>query len=205
MRLIFSPNTTFDKRGCNVKRAEMWIRCVVVCVSVLLLSCHHRTKTLLPIVNDGIWLPNRVDNTSDMRVASLVRTIRKGGVIKVVSIGSDYLLSIPTAALFNQHSPQLKWSSYGYLNQSIALIKQFREVSVTVTAYATPYISTRREKALTLARAREVALYLLSQGVDSRFIFAEAAGSEKPITADTERGEMNSNSRIEITFRNEIA
>ena len=66
-------------------------------------------------------------------------------------------------------------------------------------------MSPKREHALTQARAREVADYLWSQGIDTRFIFTQGSGSDKPIGAFIERGDASPNSRIEITFRQAVA
>lgn len=83
-------------------------------------------------------------------------------------------------------------------------MKLFRKVSVTVTAYSNKYLSCKREQALTLTRARSVADYLWSQCIDSRFVFVEGAGSDKPIVGITQGGDQSPNSRIEITFREAI-
>jgi intracellular multiplication protein IcmN len=66
-------------------------------------------------------------------------------------------------------------------------------------------VSVTRERALTLARSRVVGEYLWSQGVDSRFIFTQGLGSDKPIMRFTQGGDFSLNSRIEITFRDSVA
>jgi len=48
-------------------------------------------------------------------------------------------------------------------------MKQFRKVGVNVTGYSSEYVSVKRERALALARARAVADYLWSQGIDSHW------------------------------------
>lgn len=148
-------------------------------------------------------MPTRVKGTADARVITLQNKFAKGSV-QVVTIGQDYLVSIPAQLLFPNESPQLTWQSYALLNQVVDFLQQFRKVTVNVTGYSMPYVSVRREDALTLARAKSVSNYLWSQGIDSRFIFAEGAGRDKPIAGDPTGGDASVNSRIEITFQDAI-
>ncbi|MCE3044428.1 type IVB secretion system protein IcmN/DotK [Legionella sp. 16cNR16C] len=154
-------------------------------------------------IDEGVKLPGKVQNSSDSAVMSMQSKFKNMGV-KVITIGSDYLISIPSAALFADQSPRLTWQSYAILNDVAQFMKMFRKVSVTVTAYSNKYLSCKREQALTLTRARSVADYLWSQCIDSRFIFVEGAGSDKPIVGIMQGGDQSPNSRIEITFRDAI-
>ncbi len=152
---------------------------------------------------DLIKQPKKVPGTADSRAVVLQKKLINNGV-QVISIGQDYLVSIPSSLLFPDQSPQLTWQSYDLLNRVIAYLKQYRKIAVNVTAYSSQYGSTRREDALTLARAKVISRYLWSQGIDSRFIFAEGAGREKPISSYLAGGDQSLNSRIEITFRDAI-
>nr|WP_302473901.1 type IVB secretion system protein IcmN/DotK [Legionella sp. PL877] len=173
---------------------------VLLALLLLLAGCTGRPYI---IRDDDPQLPRKVAGTSDKAVIGLQKSLAKCGV-KVVTIGSDYLISIPSAALFPDQSPRLTWASYGLLNNVVKFLKQFRKVAVHVTSYSSKYVSPKREHALTLARSRAVADYLWSQGIDSRFIFTVGAGSDKPIMAYTQGGDKSPNSRIEITFRDAI-
>ncbi len=170
----------------------------------MLVGCCCGNGKLLLLKHEGFKLPRRVAGSSDAYVIAQQAGFARCGV-KVITIGSDYLISIPSAALFADQSPRIKWESYTILNKVVKFMQQFRKVGVNVTSYSTQYVSSKREQSLTLARARAVADYLWSQGVDSRFIFAEGAGSEKPISTFTPGGERTVNSRIEITFRDAVA
>lgn len=170
--------------------------------SLLLLGC-SRGQQYIPLEDESLRLPRKVAGTSDKQVIALQKSLAKCGV-KVITIGEDYLVSIPSAALFADQSPRLTWESYGLLNNIVKFLKQFRKVAVNVTSYSSKYVSAKRERALTLARSRAVADYLWSQGIDSRFIFTVGAGSDKPIMAYTLGGDKSPNSRIEITFRDAI-
>lgn len=145
-------------------------------------------------------LPRKVMGAADHRMMELKKELERSG-IKVITIGSEYLISIPSALLFPQRSPRLTWKSYAALNVVACFLKQFRKIVVNVTGYGTACYSEIRERALTKERARVVADYLGSQGIDSRFIFTVGNGSDKPIMSATRACEQSLNSRIEITFR----
>jgi intracellular multiplication protein IcmN len=139
--------------------------------------------------------------------ATIMKTMKKfnGQGIKVITAGQDYMISIPASFLFEPESPHLMWKSYTLLNEVAAFLKQFRKIAINVASYSNKYISPQREHALTLARSRVVAEYLWSQGVDSRFLFTQGLGSDKPIMSYTQGGDNSVNARVEITFRRAVA
>ncbi|WP_233419380.1 type IVB secretion system protein IcmN/DotK [Legionella adelaidensis] len=149
-------------------------------------------------------LPYKVDGSSDPKMVAMQDAFNRSG-IQVISIGQDYLVSIPSAALFANQSPQLTWNSYALLNQVVCYLKLFRKISVSVEGYSGKCNNPHREKVLTAARARAVANYLWSQGIDSRFVFTHGHGSDKPIVNLMSPGDSSPNSRIEITFRDAVA
>ncbi|MFZ4077076.1 MAG: OmpA family protein [Legionellaceae bacterium] len=156
------------------------------------------------IIADEQRLPRQVDGASDRMIAAIEKDFHRRGV-RVITIGQDYLISVPSIALFADQSPRIQWQAYDLLNEIACYLRQFRHIGITVTAYTMPYVSHHREHVLTLARASAVSNYLLSQGVETRFIFTEGMGSDKPIVAIARRGDKSPNSRIEITFRELIA
>ncbi|KTD66072.1 type IVB secretion system protein IcmN/DotK [Legionella spiritensis] len=184
----------------GLKICSTWPATLFVCV--LLFGC--KGDKYQPIIDsDAYKLPRKVAGTSDSMVITMQKKFHKRGV-KVITMGQDYLVSLPSSALFTDQSPRLTWKSYELLNDIVLFLQQFRKIGVNVTGYSSKYVSTRREQALTLARARAVANYLWGQGIDSRFIFTEGAGSDKPAVWFTQGGDESPNSRIEITFRDAI-
>lgn len=163
-------------------------------------GCHKRRWITEPTQT----LPYKVTGACDASMITKQARFNKEGV-RVITIGQDYLISIPSGYLFPNESPQIKWGSYALLNAVVCYLKQFRKVAVTVTAFSNKCVSAKRDYALTLARARAVGDYLWSQGIDSRFIFTQGLGSDKPIVAFTQEGDKSPNSRIEITFRDAVA
>ena len=156
------------------------------------------------IIFEQAKLPYKVAGASDSDIISLQDQLNKHGV-RIITMGQDYMVSIPSDALFPSESPQLTWGSYGLLNDVACYLRQFRKVSVTVTAFSRKCASPRREHALTLARARAVGDYLWSQGINSRFIFTQGLGSDKPIVAYRRGCDQSFNTRVEIIFRRAVA
>lgn len=155
------------------------------------------------LVLDEVKLPKRVAGASDWTIESLEQKLTQQGV-KIIIMGQDYLISVPSRLLFAYESPKVNWGSYALLNDIVAYLRQFRKISVHINGYSSCYISKKRTLALTLARARAVADYLWSQDIETRLIFTRGLGNDKPIVAFAKCTDLSPNSRIEIIFRRTI-
>lgn len=175
--------------------------CWILMSLCLLVSCHRPSSD--DLIEPDKKLPQQVAGATDKRIAKMQHNFSKQGV-QLITIGQNYLLSIPSSTLFPNQSPQLTWGAHGVLNNVACYLKEFRKISIYVTAYSSCYMSKQRERALTLARARNVADYLWEQGVDARFIFTQGIGSDKPILMNAMKSDDEGNSRIEITFRRAV-
>lgn len=171
---------------------------------LLLVSCHRNKPSPYTDSADLTGLPARASSAGDDETNALMRRLQRRGV-KVITLGQDYLISIPANLLFADQSPRIKWGSYAVLNDVVCYLKQFNEIAIDVAAFSTKYVSPARERALTYARARAVAGYLWSQNIDSRFVFIRGLGSDRPIIASPAGGDYSLNARVEITFRNAVA
>jgi len=177
--------------------SKYWLAVLVALLAIT--GCHKQY-----VSREQAKLPYKVAGANDKKIMDMQARFNLEGV-KTLSIGQDYMISIPSSFLFPNESPRLTWSSYALLNAVACYLKEFHKVSITVTAYSNKCVSAKRDHALTLARAREVGNYLWSQGVDSRFIFTQGLGSDKPIGGCIKKGDGSLNSRIEITFRDAVA
>ncbi len=177
------------------------IGCNGLIVCILLTGCGSKYQK--PVF-DQPKLPTQVSTASDRDILKMQKKITDQGV-KIIIIGQNYLISVPSTLLFANQSPKIQWEAYALLNNIACYVQQFRKISININGFSSKYVSSRREHALTLARTKEVSNYLWSQGVDSRFIFTQGLGSDKPIVGFTQRGDSAPNSRIEITFRQAIA
>ena len=159
-----------------------------------LVGCHKHTD-----FSTGPKLPYKVHDASDSVMIKMQARFAREGV-KVITEGQDYMLSIQSASLFPNQSPQLTWASYKTLNLVAKYLKQFRKITINVNAFSEKGSNEARNIALTKARARAVGGYLWSQGIDSRFVFTQGFGSDKPIVSVSQGGDLSENSRVEITF-----
>ena len=176
------------------------LRLLVCILAICNIGCSKQEQP----TNDLDKLPTHVDGASDRAITALQGRLNKAGV-SILTLGQEYMISIPSSLLFATQSPHLTWESYKLLNDVACYLQQFRKITVNVTAFSSKYVSVKREHALTLARAQAVSDYLWSQGVDGRFIFTQGAGSDKPVLATKDHSDLSPNSRIEITFRRAIA
>ena len=187
-------------RGLRVGFSRKVIGLAALMALLALTGCHRQ-----PYAIEEQQLPYKVVNASDPTIMALQTRLHKLGV-RVIFEGQDYLISIPSNLLFANESPRLLWGSYTLLDDIACYLRQFRKISVHVTAFSSKCVSVRREHALTWARARAVGDYLWSQGIDSRFIFTQGLASDKPIVTFAEKsGDQSPNSRVEIIFREAIA
>ena len=174
---------------------------MMLMIAILVSGCRSPS---LPTTNGTAVLPHKVFGAYDAAIMEMQDGFNKKG-IRVITLGQEYLISIPANRLFASQSPRLTWGSYGLLNEIACYLRQFRKVSISVTAYSSKCLSSQRERALTLTRARVVGNYLRTQDIDSRFIFTHGLGSDKPILTLRQGGDASPNARIEITFRNAVA
>ena len=173
-----------------------------VCL-VVVLMCLTACQSFPPsIIQNQPQLPHQVAS-GDAEIIALEQRLTQQGV-QITSIGQDYLLNIPASSLFGDQSPRLTRESYKQLNEIACYLRQFRAVGLNVAAFTSRYVSPKREHALSLARAHNVANYLWSQGIESRLLFTQGMGSDKPIVTTSRQGDKSPNARVEITFRRTI-
>lgn len=178
------------------------IKLIVVLGACILTGCGLK-KIVMPTNESASVLPSGVFAASDSSIKEMQNRF-KNNHVKIVTIGQNYLISIPSEVLFGNNSPQIKWGAYGLLNDIACYLREFHKIGIEVRAFSSQYRSNLREHSLTLARANYIANYLWSQGVDSRFLFTQGLGSDKPIINLKNSDDRSANSRIEISFRNAV-
>lgn len=186
------------RTNSSAQKCRFWMLSVL-----LMLSACHRSENFID-ENKAPKLPCKVTGACDAMINKYLKRFSKRN-IKVITMGQDYLITLPASALFADQSPRMTWGGYGVLNEVASFLMQFRKVAITVSSYSSPYVSNEREHALTLARSRVVGEYLWTRGIDSRFIFTQGLGSDKPIARILQGGDKSPNARIEITFRRAVA
>jgi intracellular multiplication protein IcmN len=185
----------------SVKPDAYSLRLLLVCILFSLIGCNRSSNWTS---DDVPTLPSRINGASDKVIIDLQKKLSQNH-IEVISIGQEFMISAPAKILFYDESPRITWAAFEQLNDIAYYLRQFRKVEVHVNAYSSKYQSVEREQALTTARARAVGNYLRSQGIDSRFIFTQGMGSNKPILSTCGLGgDKSPNARVEIIFRETI-
>lgn len=150
-----------------------------------------------------VGIPQR-DGVTDEKTHQLADQLKKQGG-NVITVGQAYRVIFPAEKLFYYKTPRIMWSSYGKLNTVVDYLKQFRKVSIRVSAYSKDK-DWKKAKALSYARARAVVDYLWSQAVDARIIYTQSHGmvckSDKQCGGVSSFGDVHEN--IEISFNNTI-
>lgn len=150
--------------------------------------------------DDPDKLPTGVEGTSDSDLTDKEDTL-KSDKVQIIAIGDDYMLSIPSSQLFANQSPKIKKQGYEVLDDVVDYLQSIRKIAVQVSAYSDCYQSQARTTALTKARAKRVGAYLWSRNIETKLLFTEGFGSQKPIVAHSTEDDKSPNSRVEITFR----
>ncbi|MDP3559522.1 MAG: protein LphA [Legionellaceae bacterium] len=159
--------------------------------------------TYVPDEDPRLILPPHVKNTTDKQRLDLQKKLNGEG-IRVITMGDDFLISIPAQDIFATQSSRIKWESYKPLNHVAAFLKSYRKIEVTITNFVLPYRTLARQYALAVARSKEVGRYLRSQGIDGRVIFENATVEKVNRDSCGMAGDKNKRSRIEIVFRNAL-
>lgn len=184
--------------------------------TVLVVSCAQpkRSPQYYPWMNSKHTNAEMADVTSgikqrtlvtDRKTRKLAEELKKDGV-DVLTVGQDYRIIVPIQKLFFNTSPKVMPGAYGTLNRIVEYLKQYRKVSVRVSAFSNDYDSARAG-ALSLARARSVADYIWSQDVDARLVYTQAHSVESGLDCckqEVDRSREDSRSHLEIIFRNRI-
>lgn len=194
------------------------INLTVETMNVLIARFKRTLRGWLKLATFGLYQPKKPEEekrpditpgiiqrktVTDRRMYKLVAKLEAEGV-DVVSLGQEYRVIIPSGKLFYAKSPRIRWSQYGILNDVVNYLKQFRTISVTVSAYSKDE-NIARAGALSYARAEGIANYLWSQAIDTRLIHTQAHNIESVKCCD-EQQDINPNveSRVEIWFRDVI-
>lgn len=154
--------------------------------------------------DDGDKLPTGVEDTSDTALVDTYKKL-KSEHVQVITMGDNYMISIPSSVIFGNESPKLKSAGYEVLDDVVTYLQAMRKIALHVSAYSDCYQSQARTYALTKARAKAVGRYLWSRNPESGMILTDGFGNEKPIVAKTTGKDSSPNSRIEVTFKQVVS
>lgn len=99
---------------------------------------------------------------------------------------------------FKSYSAKFTKESYGAMNDIAALMIQFPHVNLEIQGHTDNFGDSRKNKMLSLLRARSVEDYLVEQGIDPMRLRAVGYGADKPVATNaTKKGRMQ-NQRVEL-------
>ena len=169
---------------------------LILCLGLLACASHESYRDNEP------RLPTHLEPVDPQKVQLERRLIAQR--LQVIQIGQHVLIDIPAALIFNQHSPKISSHSYGILNDVACYIRSYRKVEINVHVHDFCIDKQERMPSLTRARSGAVANYLITQGIDSRLVITRGMSNDKPIMNNVCNQNVLANSRIEISFKDEI-
>ncbi|MFN7505681.1 MAG: OmpA family protein [Limnobacter sp.] len=100
--------------------------------------------------------------------------------------------------LFDFDKAELKPEGINELNAVVTRLKSVTLEKVSITGHTDSQGSEEYNNNLSLLRARSVSNYLVSQGIDARFITTEGRGMSQPIADNNTLAGRAKNRRVEI-------
>ena len=119
---------------------------------------------------------------------------------KVIVLGDQVLIVLPSNQIFNAMTPELSPYAYSTLNLVTELISGYPNMSVKVAAYTNDAGSERINRSLSQQQAEAIVRYLWRQKINTRLLYAAGYGSSKPVSKSTDDWNQGENYRIEITL-----
>ncbi|MDR3490608.1 MAG: OmpA family protein [Gammaproteobacteria bacterium] len=137
---------------------------------------------------------------------SSAEIVQAGG--QVLTLGQYVTINLPTDNLFETNSADFLPGTEPVLNSVVSVLNRYPDHNVIVSGNMSGFESERFEQRLSEARARQVAAYLWSQGVnnfnhhsiqtDRRLLYI-GYGNYFPIASSYPLESLRANSRIQIT------
>lgn len=138
-------------------------------------------------------------NYMDRQDAEL-RAQLQGTGVQIARVGRDIRLIMPGDITFENDRADIRSGFYNTLNSVGIVLRKFKKTTVKVAGYASITGSAMHNQELSENRARSVADYLISQGIDQNRVMSIGYGARYPIASNaTEEGQAR-NRRVEITI-----
>lgn len=143
------------------------------------LNCAAPTET--PVVNQ-----EKIDTFAKQDV----KLMPKGDYLRIV---------LPADRFFQPGLPALNLNKRAALDQVALLLQSYgKTATVEIKGYTDPIASNEANKALSLARARSVQMYLWSKGLDPDHLYAIGCGSQYLVADPNVVSANAANRRVEI-------
>jgi len=134
----------------------------------------------------------------DSKTSLADQIINRGN--KVILLGDQILIVIPSERLFSGGTPVLQPYAYKTLDLVSQFIGNYINISVKVAAYTGSNGPERINLSLSQEQANAVIKYLWRTRIDTRLLYAEGGGGSRPVTESVSDWE-GPNYRVEITLQ----
>lgn len=131
---------------------------------------------------------------------SILRQELQGTGVRVVRVGSDIQLVMPSDITFAVDSSDIKSPFYRALNSVALVLKKYNKTMVKIAGYTDSTGSPEHNQELSERRAQSVATYLANQGVNSGRFSVVGYGERYPIASNHTSEGRAQNRRVEITI-----
>ncbi len=189
------PYTREQKTSNTVKGAG--IGAVVGGVLGAVVNKKDRGKGALIGAATGGAVGGGIGYYMDQQEAKL-RRILEGSGVSVTRNGDIITLNMPGNITFDTNSSRVKGSFYNVLDSVVLVLAEFNQSDLRISGHTDSRGKQNYNQRLSEQRADAVARYLEQQRVDSRRIFTNGYGEDRPIANNSTAQGRSQNRRVEI-------
>lgn len=166
-------------------------------VGLLTSDSKNRQRNVLLGAGIGALAGGSVGYYMDVQEAKLRQRLRNTGV-SVTRSGNQILLNMPGNVTFDTNSADINAGFYEVLNGVGIVLEEYEKTTVDVLGHTDSVGSESYNQRLSENRARSVAEYLASQGVQSARLLIAGRGENQPIASNATPEGRARNRRVEI-------
>ncbi|MFA6408759.1 MAG: OmpA family protein [Gammaproteobacteria bacterium] len=144
----------------------------------------------------GAVIGNSMDNANKELRQRLV-----GSGVQVRKIGNSVQLVMYSDVLFKTDSADINRSFYNSLSSVALVLKKYNNTNVMVSGFTDSTGSASHNQILSEERAKSVANFLASQGVNQNRLFSQGFGMRNPVASNSTATGRAQNRRVVIILR----
>lgn len=158
-----------------------------------------RNQRILAAAAGGAAIGGGIGYYMDAQEAKLRKQLRSTGV-RVERDGNYINLIMPGDITYASNSADIKADFYAVLDSVALVITEYDKTLVVVGGHTDSDGSDQYNQTLSLKRAKSVAAYLQSQGVDSVRLETVGFGEQQPVASNKTAEGKQLNRRVEISL-----
>ncbi len=178
-----------------LKFKRFLLAALLIASALSLAACSKPKPLQIPTPNGGTYNP-----LSPYQKGLAKKVKRAGG--RVMKLGDDLLIVLPTDRFFSPQTTQIKPSKLSTMKR-VALLtksygKRFSRASIRVSGFTDKVFDHKTRKAISLQYARVVSSYLWNANIPASRIFIKGYGARKSIASNRYPAGTAMNRRVEI-------